>query len=258
MKLPYRFEVKFGVRCPIGMKSAIEIDRELDENEKLSTAVGHQRWSKAIKKEQDKFSEHKAFEFLEEGALPPKGYQKMRCHFVFDVKADGTFKARFVAGGNSVDATHIHSTMSVVETAHTRVLFAIAGANNQTVLIGDLASAYLHAHTLEKVFFVCGPEWGIYEGCIAIVIKAVYGLVGSAHAYHRHVFDVMQSLGWKPSDLDRNIWWRLDKDGVLYDYIAFYVDDFIIVSNHPSSLAEELGEIFSITSLSLGQGNWPS
>ena len=120
----------------------------------------------------------------------------MRCHFVFDVKADGTFKARFVAGGNSVDSTGIPSSMSVVETAHTRVLFAIAANNGQNVLIGDLASAYLHAKTIEKVFFVCGREWGEYAGRVAIVLKAVYGLVGSAHAYHRHVFDVMQSLGW--------------------------------------------------------------
>jgi hypothetical protein len=246
MSLPYRFDLKFGVRCPNGLRSANEIDKELDRDPQLSASVGHQRWSKAIEKEQAKFKEHKAFEFMKKGSLPPKGYQIMRCHFVFDVKADGTFKARFVAGGNSVDATNINSAMSVVETAHTRVLFAVAGANNQSVLIGDLASAYLHALTLEKVCFICGPEWGIYEGCIAIVIKAVYGLVGSAHAYHRHVFDVMQGLGWKPADLDHNIWRRLDKDGKLYDYIAFYVDDFIIVSNQPSSLAEELGEIFSI------------
>jgi hypothetical protein len=93
---------------------------------------------------------------------------------------------------------------------------------------------------------VCGPEWGELAGRVAIVIKAVYGLVGSAHAYHRHVFDVMQSLGWKPCPLDNDIWLRKDKEGKLYDYIAFYVDDFIIVSNHPAELAAELGEIFSI------------
>ena len=43
-----------------------------------------------------------------------------------------------------------------------------------------------------------------------------------------------------------DIWYRKDKESNLYDYIAFYVDDFIIVSNHPAELATELGEIFSI------------
>jgi hypothetical protein len=136
--------------------------------------------------------------------------------------------------------------MSVVETSHTRILFAIAANDNQNVPIGDLASAYLHAYTIEKVYFICGPEWGEFEGCVAIVLKAVYGLVGSAHAYHRHVSDVMYSLGWKPSPIANDIWMRLDEEGDLYDYIAFYVDDFIIVSNHPAELVKELGEIFSI------------
>ena len=111
-------------------------------------------------------------------------------------------------------------------------------------MIGDLASAYLYAKTIEKVYFVCGPEWGTYAGCIAIVLKTVYGLVGSAHAYHRHVFDVVQSLGWKPALGAKDIWRRLDKENKLYDYIAFYADDFIIVSHHLAELATELGEIF--------------
>ena len=246
MALPYRFETKFGVRCPQGMRSAMALDKELDASPDLSASVGHQRWQGAIDKEKKKFFEHQAFDFLKEGVDAPASHQRMRCHFVFDVKADGTFKARFVAGGNSVDSTGIPSSMSVVETAHTRILFAITSGNGQNVLIGDLASAYLHANSIEKVFFICGPEWGEYEGRVAIVLKAVYGLVGSAHAYHRHVFDVMQGLGWKPCSLANDIWIRKDKEGKLYDYIAFYVDDFIIVSNHPAELATELGEIFSI------------
>jgi hypothetical protein len=114
----------------------------------------------------------------------------MRCHFVYDVKSDGKFKAHFCAGGDSVDSTGVNSAMTVVETPSTRILFVIAEANGQEVLVGDLSSAYLHAYTKEKVYFVCGPEWGPQrEGCVAVVVKAVYGLVGSAHAYHQHIFE---------------------------------------------------------------------
>jgi len=97
----------------------------------------------------------------------------MKGHFVFDVKQDGKFKARFCTGGNLVDATGIESTMTVVDTTNTRILFIIAAANKQETLIGDLSSAYLHAMTPERVYFQCGEEWGAHAGKIAIVKKAV-------------------------------------------------------------------------------------
>lgn len=174
----------------------------------------------------------------------------MRCHFVFDVKSDGKFKARFCAGGDSVDATGVDSAMTVVETPSTRILFVVAEANAQEVLVGDLSSAYLHAYTKEKVYFICGPEWGKEkEGCIAVVVKAVYGLVGSAHAYHQHVFETMSNKGWKCSEIDSDIWMRkaqTSEGTYLWEYVAFYVDDFIIVSRDPAKIGKELNAIFSV------------
>ena len=45
----------------------------------------------------------------------PKGHQKIRVHFVFDVKYSGKFKARLVADG--------HLTKEPTETVDSRVLF---------------------------------------------------------------------------------------------------------------------------------------
>jgi hypothetical protein len=238
---------KFGVTVPKGIRGAMKEDMLYDSDKFLSNTVQSQRWSTAMTAEQANFDKHRAFEFLPRGTAAPRGYQRMRCHFVYDVKSDGKFKARFCAGGDSVDATGIHSAMTVVETPSTRILFVIAEANGQEVLVGDLSSAYLHAYTTEKVFFVCGPEWGPErEGCIAIVVKAVYGLVGSAHAYHQHVFETMTSQGWKNSEIDNDIWMRKDKKHGLWDYVAFYVDDFIIVSKDPANIGKELNTIFSV------------
>ena len=242
--------VKFGVGLPKGIRGANAEDDQYDKDEFLSSTVQHQRWSAAMDKEQANFDRHDAFQYLPRGSPPPSGYQRMRCHFVFDVKSDGKFKARFCAGGDSVDATGVDSAMTVVETPSTRILFVIAEANGQEVLVGDLSSAYLHAYTKEKVYFICGPEWGKdKEGCIAIVIKAVYGLVGSAHAYHQHVFETMSGKGWNCSEIDSDIWMRkeLTADGTyLWEYVAFYVDDFIIVSRDPAKIGKELNAIFSV------------
>jgi hypothetical protein len=35
----------------------------------------------------------------------PIGYKRIQVHFVFDVKHNGTYKARLVAGGNLKDVT---------------------------------------------------------------------------------------------------------------------------------------------------------
>jgi hypothetical protein len=242
--------VKFGVGLPKGIRGAMVEDAQYEQDEFLSSTVQHQRWSKAMEKEQANFDKHDAFQYLPRGTPPPRGYQQMRCHFVFDVKSDGKFKARFCAGGDSVDATGVDSAMTVVETPSTRILFVIAEANAQEVLVGDLSSAYLHAYTKEKVYFICGPEWGKEkEGCIAVVVKAVYGLVGSAHAYHQHVFETMSSKGWKCSEIDSDIWMRKAKTSegtFLWEYVAFYVDDFIIVSRDPAKIGKELNAIFSV------------
>jgi hypothetical protein len=106
-------------------------DAQYEQDEFLSSTVQHQRWSKAMEKEQANFDKHDAFQYLPRGTPPPRGYQRMRCHFVFDVKSDGKFKARFCAGGDSVDATGVDSAMTVVETPSTRILFVVAEANSQ-------------------------------------------------------------------------------------------------------------------------------
>jgi hypothetical protein len=239
--------IKFGVKVPKGIRGATTEDAQYENDQLLSATVQHQRWSTAMNSEQANFDKHDAFEYLPKGTSAPHGYQQMRCHFVYDVKSDGKFKARFCAGGDSVDATGVHSAMTVVETPNTRILFVTAEANGQEVLVGDLSSAYLHAYTKEKVYFICGPEWGPErEGCVAIVIKAVYGLVGSAHAYHQHVFETMSSKGWKCSEIDSDIWLRKDAIHNLWEYVAFYVDDFIIVSKDPARIGKELNAIFSV------------
>ena len=43
-----------------------------------------------------------------------RGYKRMKCHFVFDVKHDGRHKARFVAGGHLTPAVPLDEVYSSV------------------------------------------------------------------------------------------------------------------------------------------------
>ena len=48
----------------------------------------------------DQIDEYSTFEDLGEGVKAPIGYQRIRVHMVYDVKHDGSRKARLVVGGH--------------------------------------------------------------------------------------------------------------------------------------------------------------
>ena len=239
--------IQFGNYVPKGVKDAIRADKILDGDKTLSATCKDQRWMKAIEKELAKFHEHKAIHFLEMGQRAPEGYQMMNVHFVFACKSDGTFKARLCANGNRVDSTGVESSMTVIQGHHSRALMTVGRKNGQKIWCSDLAAAYLHAVTEERVYLKCGIEWGPeYEGRIGLVQKCIYGLVGSGAGFHKHVFEQMHRLGFRPSEADPDIWLRLDKKNDVYDYVGFYSDDFLTISHHPEEIAKEIASLFTV------------
>jgi hypothetical protein len=56
-----------------------------------------------------------AFKIINGEESVPPTYQEIRCHMMFDVKMeDFRCKARFVAGGHTIDTTHAMTYASVV------------------------------------------------------------------------------------------------------------------------------------------------
>ena len=83
---------RFGLEIPKTVKRALEIDAE----------NGSRLWQDAIAKEME--AVRVAFKILDDGKLPPPGYQRMECHMIFDIKLDGfRRKARLVAGGHQTE-----------------------------------------------------------------------------------------------------------------------------------------------------------
>jgi hypothetical protein len=160
-----RREQKFGIELPKTVKRALEIDEE----------TGTTFWRDAIQKEMK--TVFPAFEFLDESAVKPIGYQQIPCHVVFDIKMDFTCKARFVAGGHVTEAPSSITYASVVSRESVRIALLIAALNNLEVAGADVQGAYLNAPCREKVFTICGPEFGEFTGRIAVVVKALYAQV---------------------------------------------------------------------------------
>ena len=71
--------------------------RDTCEARYLERKENHTRWTDAEGVEIAQLNDYKAFMDLGHNTKIPKGYQKIHCCFVYDVKHDGCHKARLVA-----------------------------------------------------------------------------------------------------------------------------------------------------------------
>ena len=157
------------------------------------------------------------------------------------MKHDLRHKARLVILGNRVDLLNLPTRATVVKGFSVRLLDIIAHRDNLKILCGDIGNAFVMAHTKEKVFTVCGKEFGPDRvNAKAVIDKALYGLCTSAERFHTLLADFLCTLEFNPSVYDRDVWLRDRGDGTGYDYICTHVDDFKIVAKDPDIWMEKL------------------
>ena len=83
----------------------------------------------------------------------PPGYKDLKVHFVYDVKPDGTRKARFVAVGHLIPLPANESSYSsVVSLRGLRLVIFIAELNKLQIWGTDIGNAYIQAFTKELLF----------------------------------------------------------------------------------------------------------
>jgi hypothetical protein len=227
---------KFGLELPKMVQRALEIDNK----------TGTTLWRDAINKEMK--TVYPAFEILDEGKSAPPGFNVISCHVVFDIKFDFACKARFVAnppggGGQAIqdfDYLSVNTYASVVSQESVRIALTLAALNDLDILSADIQGAYLNAPCREKIYVVCGPEFGEYEGRIGVIKKALYGLLSSGAAWHATLVEVLSThLEFRPCRMDQDVWFRPAQrsDGSrLYEYILVYTDDILAISTDPHSL----------------------
>ena len=147
---------KYGVQVPRNHEEAVFIDEK----------NGNTKWQDAEVIEVDQLKEYTAFKSLGLGAKVPDGYQKIPCHFVYDIKHDGRHKARFVAGGHRTE-TPVDSVYSgVVSLQGIRAVTFLAELNDLELWGTDVGNAYLESYTKEKICFIAGDEFGEMSGQI--------------------------------------------------------------------------------------------
>jgi hypothetical protein len=135
----------------------------------------------------------------------PVSYQKIKCHFVFDIKMGESFrrKARLVANGNETEAPPTLTYSSVVSRDSIRI---VAALNDLNILSCDIQNAYLTANCREQIYSIAGPEFGSEAGSIMLVKKALYQLKSSCAAFRAHLAETLYNLSYTPTKADPDVW----------------------------------------------------
>jgi len=235
----FRKHQKYGIELPKTVQRALEIDRE----------TGTTFWLKALQKEMSAVGI--AFKILENGEIVPVGYTKINCHIIFDIKPNFTRKARLVAGGHMTDSPASITYASVVGRDSVRIAFLLAALNGLDIMVANIGNAYLHAPPRERVYIICGQEFGEeHVGKRALIIRALYGLKSSGAAWRSHLADVIRDeLNFTPCKADNDVWMRKATKPTgekYYEYLLIHTDDCLVVSMNPKAVLASIDTFFKL------------
>ena len=160
-------------------KYGVETLRDFLHSQELDKRNNNTKWKDAHDLEMGVMEEYKVFKDYGTNIDPPEGYKKIRVRMIYDVKHDGRHKARLVAGGHLTNIPEESVYSGVVSLRGLRLIVFLAELNSLQLWGTDITSAYLEAHTSEKVCIKAGPEFGKLDGHWLVIDKALYGLRSS-------------------------------------------------------------------------------
>ena len=185
-----------------------------------------------------------AFDIKERNTKPPPGYKHVGLMMVFDIKMDFTRKARLCARGDQTEPPVTLTYASVVSRESVRLAFLVAALNDLEVVMFDVGNAYLNAPTTERLYTYGGVEFGEEDkGKLMIISQAIYGLKSSGAAYRSFFAQSLRDLQFTSCMADADVWRReaTKKTGdEYYEYLLTYVDDCLVISEHPKQIIEQL------------------
>ena len=179
---------------------------------------------------------------------------------VFDIKM-GTLqrKARLVAGRHMTDPLASQTFASVVSRESVRIGLLLAALNDLNVLTGDLQNAYLNAPCEERLWTICGPEFGPeYQGRKALLCRALYGLKSAGAPFHNHLVSCLSHLGFSSCKADPDVWLRAfndEKGCECYEYLLVYTDDVMVICKDPKLVLQRLNKYFKVKENSIHPPN---
>ena len=178
-----------------------------------------------------------------------RGYQKIRCHMIFDVKMGFTRKARFVAGGHTTENPTALTYSSVVSRDSVRLVLLMTALNDVPLLAADIGNAYLNATCHEKIYTIARAEFGDLQGKVLIIEKALYGLKASGAAWRSMLRETILDMEFLDTVADHDVYRRLattENGDKYYEYVCVYVDDLLVASHRAQEIMDSFGKIYRL------------
>ena len=169
-------------------------------------------------------------------------------HKVFrdTVNLDDRSKERLVTDGHLTKEPGESIYSGVVSLRSLRMVVFLPQLNNLEIWGADVNNAYPEAYTDEKLCIIAGPELKELQGHFLTMVKALYGTHSGGARWHDRLFDILQELSFKPSQVDPDVWTRPEPGGTCYEYLAVYVDDLAIAAKDPQAFYNELKKRYNL------------
>jgi hypothetical protein len=206
-------------------KDMFENPKTFDEAWNHPDPFQRKKWREAILKEFSKMNQNRVWRKVKRSSMPAN----KRCvkhKWVFEIKRDGTFRARLVACGYSqvagVDFQEVFSPMANDITFRIMLLYILIYGLDACIF--DVETAFLLGDLEEEIYMDC-PEGMEHEQDECLLLeKTIYGLVQASRQYYKKFRDVLvKKMGFKQCPSDPCFFMRRNKLGVVV--ILTYVDD---------------------------------
>ncbi|CAI5464445.1 unnamed protein product [Closterium sp. Yama58-4] len=174
----------------------------------------------------------------------PPGVNVMKNRWVLTTKynIDDTVereKARLVVKGfTQVYGADYDETFAPVGSYVTlRIFLSIVAVLNLNLMQLDMKNAFLQSK-LDRVLYMSQPDYfNDGTGRVCKLLKSLYGLKQSPLLWYLALNDVLVGAGWKKSQVDEALYFKVGDDGVAC-WVLVYVDDLLAASSSAAMLKE--------------------
>ena len=195
-------------------------------------------WIDSIKLEIDQQHQHNTCKDICKGQ-PPKGCNKIRDHFVFDVKHDGMHTAILVADRHLTDVPLSRVYSGLVSLRGIMLALFLDEMNGLESWGTCEGNDFIEVFTKEKACSVAVSKFGHLEGHNLIIVSASHGLQDSGVGWHERLANFLRGVGFEPWKTQPDVWWHLCEE-THYDHVVVCVDDLIIASKDLKGTSEIL------------------